>query len=118
MAMKELVARAQEEGRTGVWVPHASSKKCQWVRPEKRGYGTWMPWETMLDVLEFALENTYVKMPDGRILKQVSGIPMGDSMSPGMTIGTCAWMESEWFKTIEDKDRGFLEDSDIWMVYA
>ena len=27
---------------------------------------------------------------------------MGDALSPGMTIGTCGWMEREWMKGIDD----------------
>ena len=44
-------------------------------------------------------------MPDGRILRQVIGIPMGDSISPGVTIGTCAWMEKEWLETISTEEK-------------
>ena len=33
----------------------------------------------MMDVLEFALDNAFIKMPDGRILWQKEGIPMGRS---------------------------------------
>ena len=34
-------------------------------------------------------------MPDGHLKRQIAGIPMGDALSPGMAIGTCAWMEKE-----------------------
>jgi hypothetical protein len=47
-------------------------------------------------------------MPDGRILKQVSGIPMGDPLSPGMTVGTCAWMEKEWLNGITDESKQYF----------
>merc|ERR1711990_181675 len=53
----------------------------------------------MLDAMDFVLDNTYT-IVDGRLHKQVQGIPMGDSLSPPLAIGTCAWMEVEWLKTI------------------
>ena len=30
---------------------------------------------------------------------------MGDAISPGMTIGTCAWMEKEWMNTLTPRDK-------------
>ena len=62
----------------------------------------------MLEVLEFAAGNAYVRMPDGTILWQAEGIPMGDPLSPGMTIGTCAWMEREWMQGIAPEDKAFF----------
>ena len=69
---------------------------------------TWLPWDIMLEVLEFAADNAYVRMPDGTILWQAEGIPMGDPLSPGMTIGTCAWMEREWMQSIAPEDKAFF----------
>jgi len=101
-----------ENGFKGVWVPAIRNKRCEWtdtlttprgvIRKRK---GTWMPWDVLMSVLEFSLDNAYVHMPDGRILRQTQGIPMGDPLSPGMTIGTCAWMENEWLHgiTLESK---------------
>lgn len=38
---------------------------------------------------------------DGQQLwRQVNGIPMGDPISPGMTIGACGWMEKKWMQTL------------------
>ena len=68
-----------------------------------------MPFEVLLDVMEFALNNAIVKMPDGTLLRQMKGIPMGDPLSPAMTIGACAWMEEEWMQQIdEDTKRKFV----------
>mgnify|MGYP003338509923 CR=1 FL=1 len=58
-----------------------------------------------MDILEFALDNAFVKMPDGQVLRQDLGIPNPmwvALLSPGMCIGTCAWMENEWLNSIED----------------
>ena len=55
--------------------------------------------------MTFSLHNAFVHMPNGKIYRQENGIPMGDPMSPGMTIGTCGWMEREWMVTISDKDK-------------
>ena len=78
--------------------------------------------EVMLDVMEFSLDFALIRMPNGQILRQTGGIPMGDPLSPGMTIGSCAWMEQEWLKTIDASDRKYFRAKqsmdDIAIVYA
>ena len=109
LAMKEIAKREQGRGHEGVWVPHAARKKCAWENPTRSPRsGTWLPWDIMLEVLEFAAGNAYVRMPDSTILWQAEGIPMGDPLSPGMTIGTCAWMEREWMQGIAPEDKAFF----------
>ena len=55
-------------------------------------------------------------------MRQVAGVPMGDPISPGMTVATCAWMEDEWLQTIATEDckyfaaKRFMDD--IMLVYA
>ena len=49
---------------------------------------------TIIEALEFVLENTIIKTRTGELLKQEKGIPMGDSLSPGIAVGTTAWMLS------------------------
>jgi hypothetical protein len=104
-AMQDLVTSQRRLGRKGVWVPRARQKPCSWEAPNHRRNGTWMPLPELNDILGFVLENTYVRMPDGRLLKQTLGIPMGDPLSPGMCIGTAAWMESEWMNGLADIDK-------------
>ena len=47
---------------------------------------------------------------------------MGDCLSPGMTIGTCAWMEDEWMKTIDAKSKRYFRAKrfmdDILLMYV
>jgi hypothetical protein len=47
---------------------------------------------------------------------------MGDPHSPGMTIGTCAWMEHEWMQTLGDQAKqSFMAKrymDDIIMLYV
>ena len=69
---------------------------------KKYGGITTIPLYTLLDIMEFALDNTFILDLDGRILKQNKGIPMGDPHSPGMCIITCAWMEKEWQQSLDD----------------
>ena len=75
----------------------------------------------MLEVMEFALDNAFVRMPDGTLKKQMNGIPMGDPISPGMTIGACAWMENEWMESLSQVDKLMFKAKrymdDIIMVY-
>jgi hypothetical protein len=76
----------------------------------------------MLDVMEFSLDFALVRMPNGQILRQTGGIPMGDALSPGMTIGACAWMEQGWLETIDSADKKYFMAKrfmdDIAIVYA
>ena len=44
-------------------------------------------------------------MKDGRLVRQRKGIPMGDALSPAMTIGTCGWMEREWMDGLDEQTR-------------
>jgi len=101
LAMNSIVMHFKNIEKKGVWVPYSSKAKCTWEKP-KRGYGTWIPWDVMLLITEFSLKNTFLRMPDGRFLKQCTGIPMGNPLSPGITIGTCSWMEKEWLQLLPE----------------
>jgi len=47
---------------------------------------------------------------------------MGDPISPGMTIGTCAWMENEWMGSLSRADKEMFRAKrymdDILMIYS
>ena len=58
-----------------------------------------------MEIMEFALHNTMITDRNDNLWLQVQGIPMGDPHSPGITIGTCAWMEKEWLNTLEQEVR-------------
>lgn len=81
-----------------------------------------MSFEVLLDIMEFALNNAIVKMPEGKLLRQTKGIPMGDPLSPAMTIGACAWMEEEWMQQLDGNPKGkFVAKrymDDILVAYA
>ena len=61
-------------------------------------------------------------MPNGKLKRQIEGIPMGDPLSPGMAIGTCAWMEMEFMNSIPQQVRAnfmarrFMDD--VILFYA
>jgi hypothetical protein len=83
LAMRDIAKRHTENGFKGVWVPAIRSKPCEWsdrLTTSKgtiyKRRGTWMPWDVLMSTLEFTLDNAYIQMPDGRILRQVSR-PMG-----------------------------------------
>jgi len=95
MALNSITVEFKKQGKKGVWVPFGDRQKCTWEQP-KRGYGTWIPWDVMINITAFSLKNTFLVLPEGQILRQCSGIPMGNPLSPGITIGTCSWMEQEW----------------------
>ena len=121
-AMRALLKQVETKyGYGGVWVPKWSdSKPCAW---RNKGFNSQkIPFEVMLDVMEVSLDFALVRMPNGKILRQMEGIPMGDPLSPGMTIGTCAWMEQHWLQAIGAEDKHYFRAKrfmdDIAMVYA
>ena len=75
---------------------------------KKTPRGTWLPWDVMLDIMQLSLEHTYIIMHDKTIWRQIKGIPMGDPLSPGLTIGTCAWMEAQWLDGIDSNSKEFF----------
>ena len=119
----EMAMQLGQKKREGVYVPKFSTTQpCVWENRRKKANMVFLPFQVMLDVMEFSLDNAMVRMPGGEVLRQVKGIPMGEPQSPGMTIATCAWMEKEWLETIEQEDRKFFRVrrfmDDILMVYA
>ena len=120
-AMREVRDVLAENRYKGIWVPTADSLSCQWAQPKNRKKtGTWIPWEILTEVLEFALDNAFIRMPNGKIYWQKDGIPMGDPLSPAMTIGTCAWMERKWAAGLDpewkNKYRGARYMDDVLLV--
>ena len=121
-AMRAILNEIKEKcGQEQVMVPiYSDKRKCEW-KTKRKGMQAF-PFEVMLDVMEFSLDNALVKMPNGVIKRQVQGIPMGDPISPGMTIGTCAWMEKQWLEELHYsvkrrfKMKRFMDD--ILIAYA
>jgi len=100
--LRNLVSNLKQQGHEEVYVPkYSDTQPCQWK--SKRQNMVRLPFEVMMHVMEFALDNAIVKMPQGMLRKQIGGIPMGDPLSPGMTIGACAWMEKEWMANLSDQ---------------
>ena len=87
-ALRDIVQRIRrEENQDGVYVPRYSDKQpCAWKSKRKKMQK--IPFEVMLDVMEFSLDCAMVRMPDGRIMRQREGIPMGDPLSPGTKVST------------------------------
>jgi hypothetical protein len=108
VAMREVLSTIRRQLPPGsgsdpkINVPRKGKGACSWAheRGDKWGHAQ-VCFSTMIEALEFVLENTYVKMRDGRLLKQAHGIPMGDSLSPAIAIGTTAWMETEWMQSLD-----------------
>ena len=99
-AMREIIEEARRHGKSGVSVPTRSkTRKCTWKRANG---GPWkfIDFETMLSVLDFSLDQAIFRLKNGKLIRQLLGIPMGDALSPAMTIGTCGWMEREWMTSL------------------
>jgi hypothetical protein len=112
----------QQHGYEGVTVPRWSkTKPCSWKEPKTKGE-IHIGWEVLLDVMEFSLDNAIIEAPEGygALLRQVRA--MGDPISPGMTIGTCAWMENEWMGSLSRADKEMFRAKrymdDILMIYS
>ena len=79
----------------------------RWTGQTSTSWSALPPFETMIDVMEFALDNAFILI-DGKFHKQVQGIPMGDPLSPGMTIGTTTWMEKLMMDSIDYESKKFF----------
>ena len=105
LALRGIAQEMRKQGHDGVWVPKtAKTQPCAW-RPRGKFVKIFINSETLCDVAEFALDHAYITMPDGRLMRQTKGIPMGLPISPGMTVGTCGWMEKEWVEGMDDSVR-------------
>ena len=124
LGLRDWAKRIQREwGHQGVWVPkYSKAQPCTWKAGGRKHARVWLNFDVLLEIMEFSLDNACVKMQDGRILKQLLGIPMGDPISPGMTVGGCAWMENEWMQTLTSENkqmfraRRFMDDILLWYV--
>ena len=122
--MRSIVKEIQElTSYEAVVIPKKQSEACRWKTARKPKNGSVViPTQDLLDIMEFALDNTYIKNRKGEILQQTKGIPMGDPHSPGMAIITCAWMEKEWMKSIANGDKQYFTIKrfmdDILCVYS
>ena len=63
-------------------------------------------------------DNTYLRMHDGKLLKQVIGIPMGDSLSPAIAVGTLAYMEMEWMSRLDPRSKKAFPSGTIYGRYT
>ena len=93
-------------GLKGVWVPKQGKKlKCTFAPHHAQWKYIWMPFSALLELLDFSLDNALVEMPNGDILKQRIGVPMGGAISPGATVITLAFMEQRYLASISTFDK-------------
>ena len=102
-------------------VPRRSRKDpCRWGTTTDPAYVN-LPVGTMVEALDFVLDNTLMRMPDGQLMRQVGGIPMGDPISPANAIGTTAWMELEWMRSLDQESKKHFRAKryvdDILVIY-
>ena len=70
-AAREIANEHRVLERQGVWVPRNSKKSpCGWTQGGKIHNRVFIGFEVLTDVLGFSLDHTYLKMPDGRLLRQ------------------------------------------------
>ena len=122
--MRDITKEIQRfMGYEAVEIPRKKTEQCRWKTGRKARKGSVViPVQDLLDIMEFALDNTFIKNRKGNILQQTKGIPMGDPHSPGMAIITCAWMEKEWMGNVKDEDKKYFRVKrfmdDILCIYA
>ena len=104
LGLRDQINALKRKGYEGVYVPKKDKTPCEFTTKKRKGI-TFMPFETLMEIMEFALHNTMITDRNDNLWLQVQGIPMGDPHSPGITIGTCAWMEKEWLNTLEQEVR-------------
>ena len=120
--LDEVVAQARLRV-THVTVPNSKSLPIRWGKQ----YGEYdknnsitVPLKEMMGVTRFSLEHCVTKVRGQRILRQCMGIPMGDSLSPALAVGTCAWFERKWVETIPEEHRwrvkGIRYMDDVLMI--
>ena len=140
-SLRDILAEIKKQGQyIGVRIPrHTKTKPCTWIqmpplRTTRKGTHNAeyedvlrskyvdMHFDVLFDIMEFALDHAVIRMPDNTLLRQSQGIPMGDPLSPAMTIGACAWMEKEWMNTIQPNEKRLFHVrrymDDILMLYA
>ena len=110
---RELAALPTGLREVFVAVPRQDTQKfkCSWFKQGQKQakHKVYFPFIDLLNIMNFALDNTYIKDLEGNIWRQNKGIPMGDPHSPGMTIITCAWMEQEWMQTIQKEEKKYFK---------
>ena len=122
-AARDITRQMQDlHAREGVWVPRKGKRSCAWgVPPYLRSRYIWIPFVDLTRIMEFSLNHALIKMPNGTIKRQVLGIPMGDAISPGATICSCAWMEQEFLESISEEIQPFFHVSrymdDVISIY-
>ena len=122
-ALRDLLRQiTKATGANTIYVPKIKRQNCTLKKPKCQSKYYTLGFETLMDIVEFALDNTLIQDWDGNLYKQIEGIPMGDPHSPGMCIGSCAWMEQQWLASLtEDSKKYFVAKrymDDILVFYA
>ena len=85
--------------RKFILVPKSKNEKPIWgtsfTEDQKRQFVK-IDFQTMMELIKFSMDNAICKLNGDCFLRQTTGIPQGDSLSPAMCIGTCGWYEMQW----------------------
>ena len=82
---EEMDRITQVTGHEAVYVPRKKTAVCTFSKPTKGMIQ--IPFDDLLDIMNFALENTIMIDFNGQLWRQTKGIPMGDPHSPGCRNG-------------------------------
>ena len=82
----QLEAVTAKYSYDSITVPSKATQSCTFRTVKRKGWTT-IPFEVLLEVMEFALDNTVIRDFDGCLRKQMHGIPMGDPHSLRILLG-------------------------------
>ena len=98
-----------------------ATKPCEWAEKRKNTY-VFIPFTAMKQLAEFTMKSAIVEIEPGEFLHQRTGIPMGDPISPAMTLAACGAMEINWMKTVPESSKEMFKIGrymdDILAIYA
>ena len=111
-AMKTILKEVREGQRlrvSHITVPDSKALPIKWGKHyeecEGRARAVTVPLDELVKIVKFSLDHTVTKVGKDKLVRQNCGIPMGDSLSPAIAIGTCAWFERKWIRSMPEEDR-------------
>ena len=103
----EVRSTDRKEKRKFILVPRTKLEKPRWgtsYTEEEKVTHMKIDFKVMQEVMDFSMDNAICKL-GGTMIRQIKGIPQGDSLSPAICIGTLAWYENKWMSKQSKEDK-------------
>ena len=98
--------------RKFILVPRCKNEKPIWgtsYTEDQKKTHIKINFQVMIDLIRFSMDNAICKLGGECFIRQTTGIPQGDSLSPAMCIGTCGWYEMRWMQKWNPEDRKLFQ---------